>query len=107
MAGRRRLGPGDAWEREILTAIRRTIKLFVPIVSANTEQAEEGYVFREWREAAYRSQAIPRRHFIVPVVIDEDYEGDPSRYQQIQTTSRPSTSVARRAATRIRICPRC
>ena len=79
----RRLSPGDAWEREILTAIRRTIKLFVPIISANTERAEEGYVFREWREAVDRSHAIPGRRFIVPVVIDEDYEGDPSRYRQI------------------------
>jgi hypothetical protein len=80
---RRRLSAGAAWEREIQTAIRRTIKLFVPVVSANTERAEEGYVFREWREAVDRSRAIPRRRFIVPVVIDEDYEGDPSRYRQV------------------------
>ena len=79
----RRLSPGDAWEQEILTAIRRTVRLFVPIISANTERAEEGYVFREWREAVNRSRSIPRRRFIVPVVIDEDYEGDPSRYRQI------------------------
>ena len=44
----RRLSPGDAWEQEILTRIRRTVRLFVPIISANTERAEEGYVFREW-----------------------------------------------------------
>ena len=79
----RRLRPGDAWEREILTRIRRTIKLFVPIISANTERAEEGYVFREWTEAVNRSHAIPSRRFIVPVVIDDDYDGDPSRFRQI------------------------
>ena len=45
----RRLRPGDAWEREILTHIRRTVRLFVPIISANTERAQEGYVFAEWR----------------------------------------------------------
>ena len=55
---KRRLRPGDAGEREILTAIRRTVRLFVPIISANTEQAEEGYVFREWAEAVDRSRSI-------------------------------------------------
>ncbi|MGO9381147.1 MAG: TIR domain-containing protein [Mycobacterium sp.] len=79
----RRLSPGDAWEQEILTGIRRTVRLFVPIISANTERAEEGYVFREWMEAVDRSRSIPRRRFIVPVVIDENYKGDPSRYRQI------------------------
>jgi hypothetical protein len=79
----RRISPGDAWEQEILTRIRRTIRLFVPIISANTERAEEGYVFREWTEAADRSRSIPSRRFIVPVVIDDDYAGDPSRYRQI------------------------
>ena len=79
----RRLRPGDAWEREIVTGIRRTVRLFIPIISANTEQAEEGYVFREWREAVDRSRSIPSRRFIVPVVVDEDYGSDPSRYRQI------------------------
>ena len=79
----RRLRPGDAWEPEILTAIRKTVRLFVPIISANTEREEEGYVFREWREAVNRSLSIPRRRFIVPVIVDADYAGDPSRYRQI------------------------
>jgi hypothetical protein len=79
----RRLGPGDAWEDEILTAIRHTVGLFVPIISANTEWAEEGYVFKEWSEAVQRSRSILDRRFIVPVIVDDDYEGDPSRYRQI------------------------
>ena len=78
-----RLSPGDAWEREILTAIRRTVRLFVPIISASTEREGEGYVFREWRAAEHRSLSIMGRRFIVPVVIDEDYAGDPSRYRRI------------------------
>jgi hypothetical protein len=44
-----RLRPGDAWEPEILTAIRGSVRLFVPIVSANKEREEEGYVFQAWR----------------------------------------------------------
>jgi hypothetical protein len=79
----RRLRPGDAWERETLTAIRRTIRLFVAVISANTEREEEGYVFREWIEAVERSRAIPRRRFIVPVIVDPEYQGDTSSYRQI------------------------
>jgi hypothetical protein len=79
----RRISPGDAWEQEVLTRIRRSVRLFVPVISANTERAEEGYVFREWMEAVDRSRSIPSRRFIVPVVIDDDYKGDPSRYRQI------------------------
>jgi hypothetical protein len=79
----RRISPGDAWEQDVLTRIRRTVRLFVPVISANTEAAEEGYVFREWREAVNRSGSIMGRRFIVPVVIDSDYAGDTSRYRQI------------------------
>jgi serine/threonine protein kinase len=78
-----RISPGDAGEQEVLTRIRRTIRLFVPIISANTERAEEGYFFVEWSEAADRSRRIFGRRFIVPVIIDNDYAGDPSRYRQI------------------------
>jgi TIR domain-containing protein len=79
----RRLSPGDAWEREILSSISRNVRLFVPIISANTERADEGYVFREWAEATDRALEIPSRRFIVPVVIDDDYDGDPSHFRQI------------------------
>jgi TIR domain len=84
----RRLSPGDAWEREILSGINRNVRLFVPIISANTEHAEEGYVFKEWDEAADRAREIPSRRFIVPVVIDDDYDGNPSIYRQIPDTFR-------------------
>jgi hypothetical protein len=80
-----RIRPGDAWERETLDAISQTIRLFVPVISANTERGEQGYVFREWRVAVERSLSIPpHRRFIVPVIVDEDYEGDLSRYRQIE-----------------------
>ena len=78
----RRLEAGDDWEKEILTAIGETVRLFVPIISANTEREREGYVFREWAEALERSPRISSGRFIVPVIIDEDYEGDPSRYEK-------------------------
>jgi len=79
----RRLQPGDRWEAQILGSIRRGIRLFVPLISKQTESRDEGYVFKEWAEAAERARGIPGRRFIVPVIIDSDYEGDPSRYRRI------------------------
>jgi hypothetical protein len=79
----RALSPGDAWEPEILSSIRRTVRLFVPIISANTERVGEGYVFREWDEAVERSRSILGRRFIVPVIIDDDYDGDVGRYKRM------------------------
>ena len=78
----RRLRPGDAWEHDILETIRRRVRLFLPIISANTEREEEGYVFREWREAVERSYTIPRRRFIIPVLVD-DQQVEPSTYRQV------------------------
>lgn len=76
----RRLVVGDDWETEILTAIGETVRLFVPVISAKTESEREGYVFREWAEANGRARGISSGHFIMPVIIDEDYDGDLSRY---------------------------
>ena len=72
--------PGDRWEAQILGSIRRGIRLFVPLISKQTESRDEGYVFKEWAEAAERARGIPGRRFIVPVVIDDDYDGNPARY---------------------------
>ena len=71
---------GDDWETEILTAIGETVRLFVPVISAKTEREREGYVFREWAEAVGRAPRISSGHFIMPVIIDEDYDGDLGRY---------------------------
>jgi hypothetical protein len=39
----------------------------------------------EWREAVERAKRIPRRGrtFIVPIAIDPDYDGNPSRYRHV------------------------
>lgn len=81
----RRLQPGARWEEEILASIRREVRLFLPVISRNTESREEGYVFKEWREAVERAKGIPPggRRFIFPVVIDAEYDGNPSRYRQV------------------------
>ena len=77
---RAELTPGDQWENRILPQIRRDVRLFVPVISQRTAEKREGYVFREWREALERSKMIVGRKFIVPVVVDADYQGDLRRY---------------------------
>jgi hypothetical protein len=81
---KQRLSPGDEFDTEIMTAIHgRAVRLFVPIISANTEREDEGYVFQEWMAAVERARRIMGRPFIVPVVVDEDYADDPSRYRRM------------------------
>jgi hypothetical protein len=81
----RRLQPGDRWEEEILASIRSEARLFLPVISRQTESREEGYVFEEWRTAVERARRIPTRGrtFIVPIVIDAEYDGNPSRYRHV------------------------
>jgi hypothetical protein len=69
------LKAGDPWERQILGAIQK-YSLFLPLLSANTEQRYEGYFRREWDEASERARRIGGRKFIFPIVIDHDYKGD-------------------------------
>jgi len=77
------LSAGDQWEKKILPQIQRNVQLFVPVISDRTAQRTEGYVFREWREALERSKKIVGRRFIVPIVVDSDYQGRLDRYQSL------------------------
>ena len=76
------LKSGDDWHREIVAAIQRC-SLFLPLLSANTEQRPEGYFRREWRKAAERAEGIQGRKFILPIAIDTDYAGDMARYRLV------------------------
>jgi hypothetical protein len=85
----RRLQPGDQWNDEILSSIRRRVRLFVPLLSHQTEQRKRGFVFREWSEAIERQKELPpggKRRFIVPVVIDSEYQGNIEAYKQVSDT---------------------
>ena len=77
------LHPGDDWERNILTRIRRQVKLFVPVFSDTTASKDKGVVFQEWGEAFEQAKRMLRPRYIVPVVVDADYQGDPRRYQRV------------------------
>jgi hypothetical protein len=80
---RAELTAGDQWERKILPQIQREVRLFIPVLSQQTAQKQEGYVFREWREAVERAKRVVKRKFIVPIAIDADYNNDLDRYKSL------------------------
>jgi TolB-like protein/Tfp pilus assembly protein PilF len=83
---------GDAWDRQIRSQIHEC-RLFVPIVSANTEARVEGYFRREWRLAVDRTHDLSERTaFLLPVVIDSTSEQKadvPDAFRHVQWTRLP------------------
>src|SRR5882724_4781752 len=83
---------GDAWDQKI----RRQIKecaLFVPVISANTQDRSEGYFRLEWKLAVERThlmlEGIP---FLAPVVVDDTAESEaavPAEFMRVQWTRLP------------------
>jgi len=76
------LRPGDDWEQKIRNAINGCY-LFLPLVSANTETREEGFFREEWTLAGERSRRIQGRKFIIPIVVDRDYDGNAGRFHLV------------------------
>jgi hypothetical protein len=76
------LRPGDEWERAINAAIKRCT-LFVALISANTEALTDGYFHREWLAAEKKAELILGRPFIIPVVLDPGFDGNPDQYKLI------------------------
>ncbi len=65
---------GDSWDAKIKKQIRECA-LFVPLVSAQTQERHEGYFRREWLLAVERTRDMVHGvAFVVPVVIDETRE---------------------------------
>ncbi|HET7756835.1 MAG TPA: TIR domain-containing protein [Steroidobacteraceae bacterium] len=83
---------GDAWDRRIREQIHEC-RLFIPIVSANSEARVEGYFRREWKFAADRTHDLSERvAFLVPVVIDSTSEVKadvPDAFRHVQWTRLP------------------
>jgi TolB-like protein/tetratricopeptide (TPR) repeat protein len=90
---------GDVWDRQIRQQIH-DCRLFVPIVSANTEARVEGYFRREWKLAVDRTHDLSERiAFLVPIVIDSTPETKadvPDAFRHVQWTRLPGgvTSAA-------------
>jgi TolB-like protein/tetratricopeptide (TPR) repeat protein len=80
---------GDAWDAKI----RRQIKecaLFVPIISANTNDRLEGYFRLEWLLAVERSRLMAEeKAFLFPIVIDATTDATarvPEKFRDVQWT---------------------
>jgi TolB-like protein/Tfp pilus assembly protein PilF len=88
---------GDVWDRRIREQIHEC-RLFVPIISANTESRVEGYFRREWKLAVDRTHDLSERvAFLVPVVIDSTLElkaDVPDAFRHVQWTRLPGGETA-------------
>jgi tetratricopeptide (TPR) repeat protein len=83
---------GDAWDAKI----RRQIKecaLFMPVISARTQERSEGYFRLEWKLAVDRThlmaEGVP---FLAPVVLDDTPDARavvPAEFMRVQWTRLP------------------
>jgi TolB-like protein len=93
---RTELRGGDVWDRRIREQIR-DCRLFIPLISANTERRDEGYFRREWALAAERTRDMAHnRAFVVPVIIDGTAERSasvPEKFQELHWTRLPNGEV--------------
>jgi TolB-like protein/Tfp pilus assembly protein PilF len=80
---------GDAWDQSIRKQIK-TCALFVPVISRNTHDRDEGYFRLEWKLAVDRCHLMAAdKAFLLPVVIDDTRDDDervPERFREVQWT---------------------
>ena len=71
---KRELEPGDDWREKIVVNIRKA-DLFMPLISMNSLEHEDGYVQKEWmqgiNEWIFRNADKQAGKYLVPVVIDD------------------------------------
>ena len=84
---------GDLWDQKIRKQIK-DCALFMPIISARTQERGEGYFRLEWKLAVERThlmaEGVP---FLSPVVVDATVEGAalvPAEFLRVQWTRLPS-----------------
>jgi hypothetical protein len=83
---------GDAWDAKIRKQIKECA-LFVPVISAATQERGEGYFRREWKLAVERTHDMAAGvAFMVPVVVDDtraDEATVPEEFLRFQWTRLP------------------
>jgi len=90
---------GDAWDQSIRKQIK-TCALFLPVISHNTHDRDEGYFRLEWKLAVDRCHLMAAdKSFLLPIVIDDTRDDDervPERFREVQWTRLPGgvTSAA-------------
>jgi TolB-like protein/Tfp pilus assembly protein PilF len=96
---------GDVWDRSIRQHIH-DCRLFIPVISAQTDARPEGYFRREWKLAVDRTHDMSERvAFLVPVVIDgtSDARADvPERFRAAQWSRLPGGETPPAFVERIR-----
>ncbi len=98
------LGGGDAWDAKIKKQIQ-SCALFVPVISASTQQREEGYFRREWNLAVNRTLDMAQdKAFLMPVVIDDTTDAAarvPDKFREVQWTKLPGGVTSTAFVTRV------
>jgi TolB-like protein/Flp pilus assembly protein TadD len=96
---------GDAWDRQIRERIH-DCRLFMALISANTEVRDEGYFRREWKLAADRTHDMAeRKAFLLPVAIDATPERGasvPDKFHEVQWTRLPAGDTPPEFVERVR-----
>jgi TolB-like protein/cytochrome c-type biogenesis protein CcmH/NrfG len=84
---------GDAWDHQIRQRIH-DCAMFIPVISAHTDERTEGYFRLEWKLAVDRSYLMAEdAAFIFPVVIDDTPEASarvPDTFRQVKWTRLPA-----------------
>jgi TIR domain len=101
---RSELRGGDAWDRQIHERIH-DCRLFIAVISANTEARDEGYFRREWKLAVDRTHDMAdSKAFLVPVAIDDTPERGasvPEKFRHVQWMRLPGGETPRDFVTRV------
>ena len=83
---------GEAWDASIRRQIK-TCRLFLALISTNTQAREEGYFRREWNLAVSRTLDMAEdTPFLLPVVIDATGDTEarvPEKFREVQWTRLP------------------
>jgi TolB-like protein len=97
---------GDAWDQSIRRQIK-TCTLFLPIISRNTHDRDEGYFRLEWKLAVDRCHLMAAdKAFLLPVVIDDTRDDDervPERFREVQWTQLPGGVTPAAFVERVRL----
>ena len=87
---------GEAWDRQIHKQIH-DCRLFIPVISGQTESRDEGYFRREWKLAVERTADLAADvPFLLPVVIDSTNETTarvPDEFLSVQWMRLPAGSA--------------
>jgi len=96
---------GDAWDQKIRGQIG-ACALFIPVISANTQERREGYFRLEWHLAEDRMRLIAKgTPFIVPVTVDGTSERGalvPEVFTAVQWTRLPGGETPAAFVARVR-----